>query len=329
MVRYDYVPLPVAGGQLAAVPEIAEAARRANQRYGVNLLDDDAARDVVTRHLRLRNDLAWHTEAGAMLVLGGIAVAAIVGATMHSPADPKQVAALVAAIAAIPAGLVLWGLGSSRDTDKQAAAVRFTLYIGLLDRARAAGLEIRIPADWPVPAAPAPLPGPARTAEARPYDGPAIDRTFPVLPADQLHRHPVLAERARALGAPHGIDFLDEQAVRALLTAQRTAVRRWNGWALTAALGVALAAALACGLPPAADAHGRRLMLTWITALAALGALATPPALWTHRSWRRSGVREPAAAYRELLHDAQAYGVPVPPRLPSWLTVNTKIRKSY
>ncbi|KJS60550.1 hypothetical protein [Streptomyces rubellomurinus] len=324
MARNPYVTLPVAGGQLAAVPEVAEAARQADRRYGVNLLDDAAAREVVARHLRLRQDFAWHTEVGAMLVLGGIAVAAIVGASLHPPAEPKQVAALVAAVAAVPAGLAVWGRGSSRGADKQAAAVRYTLYLGLLDRARAAGLEVRVPADWPVdaPASP-PLP----TADARPYDGPALDRTLPVLPAEQLHRHPALAERARALGAPHGVDFLDERAVRALLTAQRRAVRRWHGWALTAALGAGLAFALVCGLPPAADAHGRKLMLTWITALAALGALATPPALWTHRGWRRSGVRGPAAAYLELLRDAKAYGVPVPP-LPSWLTVNTKTRPS-
>ncbi|MBD0670603.1 hypothetical protein [Streptomyces sp. CBMA156] len=358
MVKDLHVTLPVSGGQLASVPEIAEAARRAEALYGVSLLNDDVARNVVIKHLRKRGQQDWYTEPGCLLILGGIVVAGYIGYSMESPVSAQQVAGMVAAILAIPAGIVLGLWGEGRNSDKQAASVHFTAYIGLLNQAQRAGLTFQIPTEWGADAdraswelgtkaAPAPQPPSAptvyptgpdpRTAPVPPPTVAAqpgswwpadavIDPKFPVLPPAVLARHWTLAARARALGAPYGLDFLDEQVVRGLLTAQQRTVRRKLVWANVSALVLVAATMVGVLGSDFADPVHRRQFIFAIGGLVAVGALAAIPALRAHRTWRRSGLRDHADAYLDLLIEARAYGVPVPVP-PAWLDVRNRIRK--
>ncbi|MFJ6622849.1 hypothetical protein ACIQOW_35360 [Kitasatospora sp. NPDC091335] len=337
MVKDLYVTLPISGGQLASVPEVAEAARRAETLYGVTLLNDDVARNVVIRHMRLRNRLDWHGEVAAMFILGGIVVSLVTGNW-------------AAAILGIPAGIAIWLRGADRGSAKSTASVHFTTYIGLLNQARRAGLTVRIPVDWGAdadrasweegtaaaphlrpPAAPAahldaaPPPVAAQPESWWPA-GAAIDPKFPVLPAAALTRHSTLAGRARELGAPHGLDFLNEQTVRGLLTAVRRC-RQWlAAWRSVSALAL-IAAVLLVSLfdDPSGTEHAQQLRSAAI-GLTTVGALAALPALRAHRTWRRSGLRDHADAYLDLLIEARTYGVPVPVP-PAWLDVRNRIRK--
>ncbi|MFB7475702.1 hypothetical protein [Kitasatospora sp. NPDC056184] len=342
MPEYLYVTLPVSGSQLARVPEAVEAAERAKALYGVNLLDDEVARQVVTDHLtaRRRIDLEWHTEVGALLVLGGIVVAAVIGSSLSSPVQPKQVAMLVAAILAVPAGIVVWGVGAGKGAKKQRDSVHFTTYTALLARARSAGLDIRIPDEWFDAADPAPAPAPrphsspaAAATAAAPGTGtvpplPAAESLL-VVPMDALTGNPALVRAARTRGAEHRIDLLDGRAVQAMLTAQRRAVRRWSVWATLAVLAVVAAGTTASiGATLAPDSPNRSPALAAAGALAAVAVLATGPLLLLLRSWRRSGVRAQAAAYLDLLVEARRHGVLVPAP-PSWLDTRNRLRKPY
>ncbi|WP_380279656.1 hypothetical protein [Kitasatospora purpeofusca] len=357
MPEYLYVTLPVSGSQLARVPEAVEAAERAKALYGVNLLDDEVARQVVTDHLtaRRRIDLEWHTEVGAMLVLGGIVVAAVIGSSLSSPVQPKQVAMLVAAILAVPAGIVVWAVGAGKGAKKQRDSVHFTTYTALLARARSAGLDIRIPDEWfdasgpapttPPPHAPSPPPStlaPAPAPAPAPWEAPpttaAPDTTPPlpsatgsllVVPMSEFTGNPALVRTARTLGAEHRIDLLDGRAVQAMLTAQRRAVRRWSVWATLAVLAVVAAGTTASiGATLAPDSPNRSSALAAAGALAAAAVLATGPLLLLLRSWRRSGVKAQAAAYLDLLVEARRHGVLVPAP-PSWLDTRNRLRKPY
>ncbi|MFE7558546.1 hypothetical protein [Kitasatospora sp. NPDC057500] len=346
MTDYRYVTLPVSGGQLARVPEAVEAAERAKALYGVNLLDDEVARQVVTDHLtnRRRVDLEWHTEVGALLVLGGIVVAAVIGSSLTSPVQPKQVAALVAAVLAVPAGIAVWIVGAAKGARKQRDSVHFTTYTALLARARGAGLDIRIPDEWFDAADPTPTPSPhssaSRAPETAPETTPATvvpDTTsrppgaegLLVVPTGEFTRNPALVHAALVLGAEHHIDLLDGRAVQMMLTAQRRAVRRWSGWAGLAILAVVAAGTTAgIGAALAPGSPDRSSVFAAAGALAAVAVLATGPLLFLLRSWRRSGVRAQAAAYLDLLVEARRHGVPIPPP-PSWLDTRNRLRKPY
>lgn len=345
MVKDLHVTLPVSGGQLAAVPEVAEAARRAETLYGVTLLNDDVARNVVIKHLRKRDQQDWHDEAAGLLVLGGIVVSLVTGNW-------------TAAILGIPAGIAVWLRGTGRSSSKQTASVHFTAYIGLLNQARRAGLTVRIPAEWGAdadraaweegaraapqpqpPAAPTPHPtGPVPYTSPVPPPGVAaqpgswwpagavIDPRFPVLPPAALAQHWTLAARARELGAPYGVDFLDEQAVRGLLTAQKRTVRRRSMWSKIFALVLVVAVMVGVLGSDFTYSEQRRQSILVIGGLVATCVLTALPALKTHWTWHRSGLRDRANAYLGLLVEARAYGVPVPVP-PSWLDVRNRIRK--
>ncbi|MER7708839.1 hypothetical protein ABTX81_38925 [Kitasatospora sp. NPDC097605] len=349
MPEYLYVTLPVSGSQLAHVPEAVEAAERARALYGVNLLDDEVARQVVTDHLKARRgiDLEWHTEVGALLVLGGIVVAAVIGGSLASPVQAKQVAVLVAAILAVPAGIAVWAVGAGKGARKQRNSVHFTTYTALLARARSAGLDIRIPDEWFDAAGPAPAPAPRPSSLPPPPPAPsstatsamATPITTPPTPSDadgllvvpmaELTGNPALAHAARALGAQHRIDLLDGRAVRAMLTAQRRAVRRWSIWAGLAILTVVAAVTTAgIGATLVPGSPERSSTFAAAGALAAVAVLATGPLLLALRSWRRSGVRTQAAAYLDLLVEARRRGVLVPAP-PSWLDTRNRLRKPY
>ncbi|MFF7457493.1 hypothetical protein [Kitasatospora sp. NPDC008115] len=345
MPDYLYVTLPVSGSQLARVPEAVEAAERAKALYGVNLLDDEVARQVVTDHLaaRRRVDLEWHTEVGALLVLGGIVVAAVIGSSLASPVQAKQVAALVAAVLAVPVGITVWAVGAGKGAKKQRNSVHFTTYTALLARARSAGLDIRIPDEWFDAADPAPAPAlrppsspavaPAATsAMAAPVDtppAPSEAEGLLVVPMGELTGNPALVRMARALGAEHRIDLLDGRAVQAMLTAQRRAVRRWSIWAGLAILAVVAAGTTAAiGATLAPGSPERSSTFAAAGALAVAAVLATGPLLLALRSWRRSGVRSQAAAYLDLLVEARRHGVLVPAP-PSWLDTGNRLRKPY
>ncbi|MFI2612694.1 hypothetical protein [Kitasatospora sp. NPDC018619] len=336
MAKDLQVTLPVSGGQLAAVPEVAESARRAEALYGVTLLNDDVARNVVIRHLRKREQQDWYDEAAALLVLGGIAVSLITGNW--------------AAILAVPAGIAVWLRGMNRESAKNSASVHFTAYIGLLNQARRAGLAFRIPTDWgadadraswtegPAAAAPPPSPVPPAAYPAAPSSAAApaqhgswwpadavIDPTFPVLPPAALTRHRTLAGRARELGAPYGVDFLDEQAVRALLAAQQRARRVILAWWTVATV------ALVTGVTVFSIGHDaafeqRQQVRSAAVGLVAVALVAALPALKAYSRWRGSGLQARAGAYLDLLVEARAYGVPVPVP-PAWLDVRNRIRK--
>ncbi|MFB7126996.1 MULTISPECIES: hypothetical protein [Streptomycetaceae] len=350
MAKDLHATLPVEGGRIASVPEVAEAARRAETLYGINLLHDYVARDVVTKHLRMRNQQDWYSELAGLFIIGGIAGAVFFGASMSSPAEGRQVAGLVAAVLAIPVGIWIGIRGMSWEAEKKTASVHFTTYVGLLNRARGAGLTVTIPPEWGVaaerasweegatappqpPAArgtsstsPAP-PQPAATQPTSWWPADAvIDPKFPVLPTAALARHWALAGRARELSAPHGVDFLDEQAVRGLLTAVQRS-RRWISlWGRTFLLTVVAGMVVApMGMDPA-GAEYRRQLVSLGTGLIAIGLLAAVPALKELWTWRRSGLRERADAYLDLLIEARTYGVPVPVP-PSWLDIRNRIRK--
>ncbi|MFF2122023.1 hypothetical protein ACFVXH_32330 [Kitasatospora sp. NPDC058184] len=341
MVKDLYVTLPVSGGQLVSVPEVAEAARRAEALYGVTLLNDDVARNVVIRHMRLRNRLDSFDELALLLIIMGVAASWITGNW-------------AAVILGVPAGIALWIWGANRGSAKTEASVHFTAYIGLLNQARRAGLTIQIPAEWgadteqaswdadarPAPQAQppaayptgpgpyAPVPPPSVAAQPGSWWPPdaVIDPAFPVLPPAALAQHWPLATRARELGAPHGLDFLDEQAVRGLLTAQRRTVRRRLVWTNVSALVFCLAVLVGFLGSDFSYSEQRRQSILVIGGLAAFCALTALPALRAHWTWHRSGLRDRAAAYLDLLVEARAYGVPVPVP-PSWLDVRNRIRK--
>ncbi|MEU1290034.1 hypothetical protein [Kitasatospora sp. NPDC005856] len=334
MVKDLHVTLPVSGGQLAAMPEVAEAARRAETLYGVTLLNDDVARNVVINHMRRRGQQDWHDEAAGLLVLGGIVVSLVTGNW-------------AAAILGVPAGIAVWLRGKNHSSAKNSASVHFTAYIGLLNQARRAGMAVPIPSEWGVdadraawekdaaaaprpPAGPAPYPTAPTAPTAQPGSWwPAeavIDPKFPVLPVGELTRHPALAGRARDLGAPHGLDFLDEQAVRGLLTAvkrSRQSISMWGRiFIITVVIGLVVAPT---GMDPA-GAEYRRQLTSLGMGLIAVGVLAALPALKELWTWHRSGLRDRADAYLDLLVEARAHGVPVPVP-PSWLDVRNRIRK--
>ncbi|MEV7188802.1 hypothetical protein [Kitasatospora sp. NPDC093102] len=343
MVKDLHVTLPVSGGQLAALPEVAEAARRAETLYGVTLLNDDVARNVVIKHLRKRDQQDWHDEAAGILIIGGIVAAAVIGFSMKSPVEPKKVVGIVAAILAIPAGIAIWARGQGHDHSKQTASVHFTAYIGLLNQARRAGLAFQIPAEWgsaaaawdseaapqaqpQPPAAPAPYPtAPTQPGSWWPADA-VIDPKFPVLPTAALARHWALAGRARELGAPYGLDFLDEQVVRKLLTTLRRC-RQWLvAWRTVSVVALVTAAILvSLGQDPSGAERAQQFGSAAI-GLVAVGVIAALPTLKAYWTWRRSGMHSWAAAYLDLLIEARAYGVPVPVP-PSWLDVRNRIRK--
>ncbi|MFE7591556.1 hypothetical protein ACFU6K_19325 [Kitasatospora sp. NPDC057512] len=351
MAKDLHVTLPAEGGRMAAVPEVAEAARRAETLYGINLLHDHVARDVVAKHLRMRDQQDWYSELAGLFIIGGIAGAVFFGTSMSSPAEAQQVAGLVATILAIPVGIWIGLYGMSWETEKNTASVHFTTYVGLLNRARGAGLTVRIPPEWGTAAeraswvegtaAPPPQsatargasptgPAPPQPAVAQPTSWwPAdavIDPKFPVLPTAVLARHWALAGRSRELGAPHGVDFLDEQAVRGLLTAVKRSRRRISVWGRTFVLTVVAGMIVApMGMDPAGAGYRRQLTSLGI-GLIAIGVLAVLPALKELWTWRRSGLRERANAYLDLLVEAHSYGVPVPVP-PSWLDVRNRIRK--
>ncbi|WP_224285221.1 hypothetical protein [Streptomyces sp. LS1784] len=330
--------LPVSGGQLAAIPEVAEAARRAETLYGVSLLNDDVARNVVIRHLRLRNRLDSFDELALLLIIMGIAVSSITGNW-------------AAVILGVPAGIALWIWDANRGSAKTNASVHFTAYIGLLSQARRAGMPFQIPAEWGAdtdrasweqdaaaapqpPTAPAPYP---TAPTARPSAAPApsgswwptdavIDPKFPVLPAAALTRHWTLAGRAREIGAPYALDFLNEQAVRGLLTTLRRC-RHWHlAWRSVSILALLTAVTVfSIGQDPSHIERAQQFRSAAI-GLMAVGVCTALPALKTYRTWHRSGMHDHANAYLDLLIEARAYGVPVPVP-PTWLDVRNRIRK--
>ncbi|MFJ6773875.1 hypothetical protein ACIQOV_23475 [Kitasatospora sp. NPDC091257] len=156
--------------------------------------------------------------------------------------------------------------------------------------------------------------------------GAVIDPRFPVLPPAALAQHWTLAARARELGAPYGVDFLDEQAVRGLLTAQKRTVRRRSMWSKIFALVLVVAVMVGVLGSDFTYSEQRRQSILVIGGLVATCVLTALPALKTHWTWHRSGLRDRANAYLGLLVEARAYGVPVPVP-PSWLDVRNRIRK--
>ncbi|MFJ6384460.1 hypothetical protein ACIQI7_31210 [Kitasatospora sp. NPDC092039] len=338
MAEYLHATLPVEGGRIAAVPEVVEAARRAETLYGINLLDDHEARAVVTKHLRLRNRVGSYAEPAWLLIIMAIVATSVTGNW-------------AAVILGVPAGIALWAWGAHRASEKDTASVHFTAYIGLLNRARRAGMTFQLPSEWGADAdrasweegpAADPLPQPQASPAANPSAAalpavaaqpgswwPAeavIDPKFPVLPVAALAQHPALAGRAREIGAPHGLDFLDEQAVRGLLTAVKRS-RRWiSTWGrifiLTVVAGMIIAP---LGMDPAGAEHRRQLTSLGM-GLIAIGVITAVPALKELWTWRRSGLRDHSNAYLDLLVEARAYGVPVPVP-PAWLDVRNRIRK--
>ncbi|MEU3567257.1 hypothetical protein AB0E96_02320 [Kitasatospora sp. NPDC036755] len=336
MAKDLHVTLPVSGGQLAAMPEVAEAARRAETLYGVTLLNDDVARNVVIKHMRKQGQQDWHGEAAALLVIGGIVVSLVTGNW-------------AAAILGVPTGIALWLRGMNHSSVKNSASVHFTAYIGLLTQARRAGLRFQIPTEWgadadrasweqgaaaapQTPAAPASYPSaaPPPTAPTQPGSwwptDAVIDPKLPVLPTAALTRHWALAGRAHEIGAPYGLDFLNEEAVRGLLTTLRRC-RHWHlAWRSVSILALITAVTVfSIGHDPSHIERAQQFQSAAI-GLMAIAVCAALPALKSYRTWHRSGMHDRANAYLDLLIEARAYGVPVPVP-PSWLDVRNRIRK--
>ncbi|MFJ9446563.1 hypothetical protein ACIRRH_32580 [Kitasatospora sp. NPDC101235] len=82
---------------------------------------------------------------------------------------------------------------------------------------------------------------------------------------------------------------------------------------------------LSLGQDPSGAERAQQLRSAAI-GLTAVSVCAALPALRAYSTWRRSGLRDHAAAYLDLLVEARAYGVPVPVP-PAWLDVRNRIRK--
>ncbi|MGW6914538.1 hypothetical protein ACWGB8_12060 [Kitasatospora sp. NPDC054939] len=319
--------LPLSGRELAAIPEVAEAAQGVRALYGIDLLDDATARDVVRRHERLRGAGGWHDEAGGILVLGGAVVAGVLGAGLGPAPSAGQLAGLVAACLAVPVGVLVWVAGYRQGRGRREAFAHFVAYTGLLELARERTAPVRVPPEWSAERARA-LGGP---------EDPDGDGPRPFVPVAAVAGHPVLREYATGLGARHGIDYLDEPAVRALLAEQRRAWRR-----VTFHIAVLIAALLAAGgalfvaatLRPDAAVAGAAagggggaraaLVAAGLFGAVALGSAVRLTATLVARA--RSGLRARAVGYVALLEHAHRCGLAVP-RLPSWLDTTERSKR--
>lgn len=303
--------LQVSGARLAAVPQVRESARAASAALGIDLLDDSVAARVVADHQRLKDTGGWHDEAGAVLVIGGIVGAVLLrGALTSTPLEAGPVAGFAAACAAVPLGLLVWVLGSRSGSRKQQAAERFAAYTSLLQLAREAGLPVDAPIGW----------APAQEAPAGP-DASGL----PLLPAHLVTGDPALWRTAAEIGSRHGVNYLDEQAVRTVLGAQKKAVGRIQLRAGLITLGVLLTAGAAwigttLHAPDGGTGHGTTgtAFFTVAGGFAVLTLLFVAQLVRGIGSWRGSGTRDRARGYLELLEAAHRSGLRLP-ALPSWL----------
>jgi hypothetical protein len=311
----DQSVLQVSGARLAAVPQVAESARAASAALGVDLLDDAVAARVLAEHRRLKDSGGWHDELGAVLVVGGLVGALILKGSLGStPLEAGQVAGFAAACAAVPLGLLVWVLGSRSGSRKQQAAERFAAYGTLLRLAREAGVPVDAPVGW----------APAAGAQPGAVTPGADASGLPVLPARLITQDHALWRTAAEIGSRHGVDYLDEQAVRTVLGAQKKAVGRIQLQAGLITLGLLLAAGAAwigttLHAPAGGSGHGST-GTAFFTVAGGFGVLTLLFAVQLVRgigAWRASGTKDRARGYLELLEAAHRAGLRM--SVPSWL----------
>ncbi|MFE1992823.1 hypothetical protein [Streptomyces parvulus] len=130
---------------------------------------------------------------------------------------------------------------------------------------------------------------------------------------------PRAAAAIRAVSARHGVDYLDDGAVSALLAERRRALdaqrRHPSAW-----LGIlALTAGLL--LPVVASSVRTMSEQSLIAALAASGSLivvGTALVVYAYTRWKRALQHPTLAGYRDTLGIARAHGIPLT-HIPPWL----------
>ncbi|MER5352215.1 hypothetical protein ABT093_18045 [Kitasatospora sp. NPDC002551] len=316
-----FEPLPVPGRRLAEIPEVAEAARQVVEAYGINLVDDTVAQDVIIRHNLLKDTGGWHDEVGGLLVIGGVVAAAVLGSSMASPPESGQIAGLIAACLAVPLGILVWVAGFRQGRTKREALAHFAAYTALLELARDHGAAVPIPAQWSL--------GRAEVLGERQDDRGLL----PLVPVDTYARHPTVRAFAAQLGTRNRIDYFDANAIRTLLAEQKrywgqAVFRLSTSFCLLLAAAGALWVSLSLDTEPsvARPASAATVLLALAGLLFALSLTTAVLGAVTLRRRALSGVRAQAVGYVAILEFAHECGLPVPV-LPSWLDTTERSKK--
>ncbi|MDT0614231.1 hypothetical protein [Streptomyces lancefieldiae] len=134
-----------------------------------------------------------------------------------------------------------------------------------------------------------------------------------------LAADPRAAEAIRAVSARHGVDYMDDGAVSALLAERRRALeaKRRHPSAWLAVLTLTVGLLLPFVIPTIRTLSDRRL----VAVLAASGCLVvvgTALAVYAYTRWKRALTHPTLAGYRETLGIARAHGIPLT-HVPAWL----------
>ncbi|MEU8732968.1 hypothetical protein AB0C68_26730 [Streptomyces tendae] len=129
-------------------------------------------------------------------------------------------------------------------------------------------------------------------------------------------------EAARGIGARHGVDYTDDEAVTALLTERRRSLEREQRRP-AAYLGLLTLMAgmfLPFGIPlsPVLDAH----LFAVLGAAGGLTVVGVALLVHARAQWKHALRNGPLAGYREVLGVARAHGIPLA-HIPPWLEGRT------
>ncbi|MGW5637094.1 hypothetical protein [Streptomyces sp. NPDC003832] len=148
------------------------------------------------------------------------------------------------------------------------------------------------------------------------------DTTTNLLPVNgsTLASDPRVLEAARAIGARHGVDYTDDEAVTALFTERQRALRAtrrsWLAW--TGGLALTVGVTLPFLTTPMPDRAAKPAFVAAgvlvVVGVAALIALSL--------RWKRELTHPALTGYREVLGVARAHGLPLT-HVPAWLEGRT------
>ncbi|MFD4261013.1 hypothetical protein ACFWR9_26155 [Streptomyces sp. NPDC058534] len=134
-----------------------------------------------------------------------------------------------------------------------------------------------------------------------------------------LATDPRAAEAIRAVGARHGVDYLDDGAVSALLAERRRAMdaerRHPSAWLGILALTAGLI--LPFVVPMIRTLSERRLVAV-LAASGCLVVIGVALTVYAYTRWKRALMHPTLAGYRETLGIARAHGIPLT-HVPPWL----------
>ncbi|MER6677617.1 hypothetical protein [Streptomyces sp. NPDC000983] len=148
------------------------------------------------------------------------------------------------------------------------------------------------------------------------------DTTTNLLPVNgaTLATDPRVLEAARAIGARHGVDYTNDEAVKALFVERQRALRAtsrgWLAWigGLTLTVGVTLPFTTTAMPERAAQPSLIASGVLVVVGVAALIALSV--------RWKRELTHPALTGYREVLGVARAHGLPLT-HVPAWLEGRT------